>query len=158
MSATSNGAKVPLQRTGGNAYRNDVPSPEKARGERFANLIRDARNRIGLSQDELAERAGLNRSTVIRWESGDTTRPDPEQVRMVCRVLGLDPRKAAVALGFLTEEEIGPPAARPADPAIEEVLQVLESGQLPPAEVAQWIEYLKFLHVKALGGRKHAAG
>src|ERR1051325_15743 len=135
MSATSNGGKVPLQRTPENTYGDAVPNPGKARAERFAKLIYDARTQAGITQDDLADQSGLNRSTIIRWEAGETSRPEPDQVRAVCRVLGVDPRRAAVALGFLTEEEAGGQTEARIDPRVEEVLRLLESGQLPTEEV-----------------------
>jgi len=59
-------------------------------------LIREARRRAGLTQRELAERAGTTQSVVARWESG---RVDPgfDTVRHVLRaagfnlLVGLDP-------------------------------------------------------------------
>src|SRR5690349_14220288 len=37
---------------------------------RGAQLIREARLRAGLTQDELAERTGRERSVIARWEQG----------------------------------------------------------------------------------------
>lgn len=139
MSHTSNVAQTrPAQAVGG-PYRLRV-----APGDAYAHLMRDARIRKNLTQDELADLAGLNRSTVIRWESGRASRPDPQQVRAACRVLGVDPLRAAVALGYLAADDVGPPEPdRRIDPRILEVIEMLEDPLLPPDEVERWVRYLR---------------
>lgn len=54
-----------------------------------AQLIREARLRAGLTQAELAERAGLVQPAIARWEAGRTTISIDEVVRLV-RLCGLD--------------------------------------------------------------------
>lgn len=51
-------------------------------------LIREARLRAGLTQRELAERAGTTQSAVARWEGGGTA-PDFETVRRLVDLCGL---------------------------------------------------------------------
>ena len=128
---------------------------DAVRPETFANLIRGAREAKGWSQEqlELATRgiAGehVSVSTISRWERGQAGRPEPEHVRKVCKALGIDPRRAAVALGYLTQEEVEPRrgAELPAD--IEEVLTILEDPKLPQDDRNKWIDYLKYLHRQA---------
>jgi transcriptional regulator with XRE-family HTH domain len=111
-----------------------------------------------MSQDALAEQSGLNRSTVIRWESGDASRPEPDQVRAVCKILGIDPRQAAVALGYLTPEDLGPPdtQGRQLDPSIVKVIEILEDPTVPAADKQPWIDYLLYLQAKARNERQAA--
>jgi transcriptional regulator with XRE-family HTH domain len=54
----------------------------------IADLVRDARRRAGLSQAQLAERAGVPRSTVGRIESGARI-PSTELVERLVRAAGL---------------------------------------------------------------------
>ena len=54
-------------------------------------LIREARRRAGLSQAELAERAGTTQSAVARLERGRTS-PSVERTRELIRACGLDLR------------------------------------------------------------------
>ncbi len=116
------------------------------RGGRFAALIRTARKQAGMSQDDLAEQSGVSRSTMVRWEGGRAERPDPDQVRVVCRILGIDPREAAIALGFLTREEAyGEPKL---NPKVEEVIQLLQDPAVSEEEKHQWIEYLRYLRLR----------
>lgn len=52
-------------------------------------LIREARRRAGLTQQELADLAGTTQSGVARWESG-RTHPSLSDVRRLVRLCGLD--------------------------------------------------------------------
>lgn len=60
-----------------------------------ADLIREARLRAGLTQAELAERAGTAQSGIARWESGRTA-PSLDDVRRLVRLCGLDLEVAIV--------------------------------------------------------------
>lgn len=52
-------------------------------------LLREARRRAGLSQAELARRAGKPTSVIGRWERGEVL-PSFETLRAVIRASGLD--------------------------------------------------------------------
>ena len=52
-------------------------------------LIREARRRAGLTQAELADRAGTSQSGIARWESGRTAVSLDDVIRLV-RLCGLD--------------------------------------------------------------------
>lgn len=54
-----------------------------------ADLLREARLRAGLTQRELAARAGKPQSTIARWERG-RVEPSLEALREVIRAAGLD--------------------------------------------------------------------
>ena len=47
-----------------------------------------SRNKDGLSQMELAERLGVSRQAVSRWESGDTT-PSVDKLKTLARIYGV---------------------------------------------------------------------
>jgi transcriptional regulator with XRE-family HTH domain len=55
----------------------------------FGELLRDSRLRVALTQEELAERAGISVRAVGKLESGETCRPRPATVRMLADALGL---------------------------------------------------------------------
>lgn len=56
---------------------------------RSADLIREARLRAGLTQHELAERAGRERSVIARWEQGAVA-PSIETLLELVRACGFD--------------------------------------------------------------------
>lgn len=56
---------------------------------RGGDLIREARRRAGLSQADLAARAGTAQSGIARWESGRTA-PSLGVVRRLVRLCGFD--------------------------------------------------------------------
>jgi transcriptional regulator with XRE-family HTH domain len=53
------------------------------------NLIREARRRAGITQAELAARAGTAQPAIARWESGRTA-VSLDDVRRLVRLCGLD--------------------------------------------------------------------
>jgi transcriptional regulator with XRE-family HTH domain len=131
-----------------------VPADTNERGRAFAALIKDARRSRGLTQEQVFETGVVSKATIIRWESGKAERPDPDQVRALCRFLGVDPAEAAIALGYLTREELSPPEQRgyAGNPAIMRAIEALEDPLIPRAEKEQWVEYLEFLRGKARRG------
>jgi transcriptional regulator with XRE-family HTH domain len=58
-------------------------------GSYGAQLIREARQRAGLTQTELASRAGLVQPAIARWEAGRNAVSLDDVVRLV-RLCGLD--------------------------------------------------------------------
>jgi len=64
---------------------NRKPSPG---AEKYAGVIREARRAAGMSQQELADRAGVSRNTVAGWETGHS-RPELDSVPALCGALGL---------------------------------------------------------------------
>ena len=56
---------------------------------RSADLIREARLRAGLTQYELAERSGRDRSVIARWEQGAVA-PSVETLVELVRACGFD--------------------------------------------------------------------
>ena len=57
---------------------------------RFAALLQRYRTAVGLSQEELAERAGLSRRGISDLERGERRSPHPITVRRLAEGLGLD--------------------------------------------------------------------
>lgn len=70
------------------------PAPEFNR--HVGALIRDARVEAELTQGELADRLGVDRSAIAHWELGHTL-PRLDTYNAVCRVLGIDTGALAVA-------------------------------------------------------------
>ena len=51
--------------------------------------LRRARMRQGLTQEEVADKIGVSRQTVSKWES-DVTRPNMESIRSLCGYFSVD--------------------------------------------------------------------
>lgn len=51
--------------------------------------VRVARTKLGLSQDELAVRAGVHRNSVSAFERGSAWKTELSTIRALCTVLGL---------------------------------------------------------------------
>jgi transcriptional regulator with XRE-family HTH domain len=124
-----------------------LPEPDISddRGARFGKWLRTIRERRGLSQRDLEERSGVAMSTISRWERGHADGPDPDHIRAVCAALGVDPREAAVVLGYLTHEEVYGPPARSLSADLEVIAEILEDPAVPNDAKKEWIEYLKYL-------------
>ena len=56
--------------------------------------IREAREKLGMSQETLAERVGVSRQAVSKWEMGAAS-PSPENLQLLSQVLGVDPASEA---------------------------------------------------------------
>jgi transcriptional regulator with XRE-family HTH domain len=72
------------------------------------------RRLLGLSQDELAARLRVDRSTVARWERGDTE-PQPWMRTGLCKVLHLDLQQLDRLLRGANQGEAGFTSASPAE-------------------------------------------
>ncbi|QKW15305.1 helix-turn-helix transcriptional regulator [Verrucosispora sp. NA02020] len=117
-------------------------------GNRFSRLLREYRVRVGLRQEDVADRSGVSLETISRWERGQVTNPKPEQVQAVCRVLGLSTVTAGVALGYLAPADVEhlPPPPRRQDPTVEEAVSILEDPDMPDATKQAALSYLRYLH------------
>lgn len=57
--------------------------------KQHAKLLAHARRRAHLSQEEAAERIGVQRITVYRWEKGKSS-PHPANARRICEVYRIE--------------------------------------------------------------------
>jgi transcriptional regulator with XRE-family HTH domain len=117
---------------------------EDTRAREFGHMIRGARERLGWTQEDLADKSRVSLTTIKRYENGKIGTPDPDMVRKVFRALGLDVREAPVALGFVTREEMGLPPKEEHSPTVLEVISILEDPNVDDREKAEWVRYLKF--------------
>ncbi|PWW23997.1 putative ATPase [Geodermatophilus normandii] len=103
----------------------------------LAGLLRSARLRAALSQEELAARSGLTAKAVSALERGERRRPHPHTLRALGDALGLDePGRAALAAAArpVPDADPLPPVPAPAAPVfgrdddVAEVAGLLRSG------------------------------
>lgn len=126
-------------------YREPVPSDETAL-RRLADTIRDGRERMSWTQDDLAAASGVSRPTIQRYEQAKTQTPEADKIRALFLALKLDPRRIPVILGYVTAGEMGLPAepARVFDRSIEDVIEILQDPTVDPTQKAEWVEYLRY--------------
>ncbi len=78
----------------------------------IAALVRAGRLRKGLKQEELADRAGISRTTLVHLERGGTPKPRASTLSRVASVLELDPETLAKEWGSRSQTlSSAPPAA-----------------------------------------------
>jgi len=85
-------------------------------GESFSAALRQLRMRAGLTQEQLAERAGISTNAISALERGERRHPYPHTVRVLASALGLDAEassalEAAASRRERRAELPAPPAA-----------------------------------------------
>ena len=65
-------------------------------------IIKERRESLGYSLNELAEKIGVNRSTVMRWENGDVENMKRDKIVSLSEALKISP---AVIMGWEDIEE-----------------------------------------------------
>lgn len=105
-------------------------------GQRIASL----RHAAGLSQSQLAERAGISTGTLKNWEQG-IRQPLPKGIAAIARGLGISP--GPLLEGVVFDEESGQPQKASAEPATDKPTagpgrprKKPETAQTPPVEPA----------------------
>src|SRR5947209_5814584 len=78
------------------------------RDSRFGPLLLNYRTAVGLTQEELAERAGISVRSISDLERGIKTRPRSYTVRQLADALKLSPADRARFLGASRQERIQP--------------------------------------------------
>jgi predicted ATPase/transcriptional regulator with XRE-family HTH domain len=109
----------------------------------FGARLRRSRQEAGLSQEELAERAGMSSQAIGALERGDRKRPYPATLRRLADALGLvgDERAAFLATApshgsakeHAVEAAAGVTASESPDPAADAGIAVPDSSDLPRA-------------------------
>lgn len=112
---------------------------------RLAELIRTTREDLRWTQDELADRAGVSRPTVQRYENGKTKTPESAVLARIFKALGLDRRELAAILGILSRDELAlpPQPARILSARTRDLLELLEDPDLPDEEKDAYAEMLR---------------
>jgi transcriptional regulator with XRE-family HTH domain len=57
--------------------------------KRLGELLRNRRESLGLSQRQIAERAGVNDATIVRIEHDEINAPAPDKLSRIAEALGL---------------------------------------------------------------------
>ena len=95
---------------------------------RAADLIREARLRAGLTQYELAERSGSERSVIARWEQGAVS-PSVEKLVELIEACGFDLPLELVPRDTALDERLEENGAAHARAAAQRLLQAAARGR-----------------------------
>jgi DNA-binding SARP family transcriptional activator/tetratricopeptide (TPR) repeat protein/transcriptional regulator with XRE-family HTH domain len=106
--------------------------------EEFGVLLRAARREAGLSQRQLAERAGVSLAAVRDLEQGRTRRPHPQSVEALAGGLRLaGPRATAFRLAAAREQAPSAPTRPPARPPAKAPVKAQTEAQTEAQSEAQ---------------------
>jgi len=94
---------------------------------RSAALIREARLRAGLTQTELAQRSGRDRSVVARWEQG-VVAPSVETLVELVRACGFDLPLELVAYDTAIDKRLQKSIVLSPERRVSRMLAKLERG------------------------------
>lgn len=79
----------------------------------FGTVLRNYREAAGLSQEQLAERAGLTASAIGALERGERRRPYPQTVQLLATALKLDEERRAALIAAVPRRGASAPAVVP---------------------------------------------
>ena len=108
----------------------------------FADKLIDLRKRSGWSQEELADRLGVSRQSVSKWESAQSV-PDMNRILKLSELFG-------VSTDYLLKDELGP------EGLARESLPVPDTE--PPLRQLSMEEASAFLEYRSLAARRIALG
>lgn len=91
---------------------------------RGGELIREARTRAGLTQGELSDRTGRDRSVIARWEQGLVS-PPVESLVVCLHACGFDLPFVLVPLDETADKELGESILRPPNERVKRMLEDL---------------------------------
>src|SRR5215210_1001521 len=103
----------------------DRPKPtvrgvKKGNVATFGTILRELREAGGLTQEELASRAGLTAKAVSALERGERKRPYPHTVRSLAQALNLSDEQRASLLAAVPNRSTEAPAAAPPATSVKE--------------------------------------
>ena len=95
---------------------------------RGGELIREARTRAGLTQTELSERTGRDRSVIARWEQGAIS-PPVESLLACVHACGYDLPLVLVALDESADAELRDSLMAPPSERVKRMLEELGASR-----------------------------
>ena len=95
---------------------------------RGGELIREARTRAGLTQNELSERTGRDRSVIARWEQGVIS-PPIESLLACLHACGFDLPLVLVPLDESLDSELSDSLMATPSDRVRRMLEELGSGE-----------------------------
>ncbi len=113
---------------------NGVMSPRDVAD--LGTFIAQARKTAGLSQEGLAEKAGVSGSTILRLERGEFGRPDPDKLQRIARALDIDAEDLFALADYTNPTKL---------PAFGPYLRARWGEELPAEARERLVEYFDML-------------
>lgn len=146
-----------------------LKAPHFQRGERslrvstlskFGELLKSFRTKAGLKQQDVAKKAGLDRSILSRWESGDTQPRNRQSVLAVAMALNLDPYQTdqlLEAVGCQPESVLDIPGLNFRDPSLRALFR--EVAAVRDIDKPEWSAALEeAMRLMLAGARQFQTG
>ena len=112
-------------------------------GQQIGRMVREARERRGLSLAELGRRSGVDRAGIWRIEQGKlASRPSPETLSKLAAALDISPKNLYLAAGYAATTRL---------PTLRPYLRA-KYGHLPPDKLDEMARY--FERIEAEYGHK----
>lgn len=105
----------------------------------WAAYVRAARETARLSQAAVADKMGINRNTVGRWELGRFAPDRPEDVVAFAQAVGVDPEEALTAAGYRPTIEAPTEPTRPPDPELDTIRQSTRLSAERKKRLIEWV-------------------
>lgn len=146
----------------GTPYRRPVSDIPRDAGSTWATALKRARKAKGLTQDQLADEAGVHRTTVIRQERGEVL-PDRATVRKLAAILDINAERAlALIEGDADAVPLPPPLPREIARLVEIYFDLTEEQRRTFLErvgwVAEWAEGWLLSQEQMPNRRRRATG
>lgn len=128
-------------------YRVPVGIPASQQRGAWAAYVTATRERVGMSKAELERRLGVDRGTVIRWESEKSRPEDATVVTAFADLFGLDVDEALTAAGLRVSATppTRPTRDVPLDPDLKIIMRRLTDPATPEAEKTSIRATLRYL-------------
>lgn len=84
-------------------------TPEQA--AELGTLLREKRQRLGISTPRLAQQVGTRQSTITRLEHGQFASPHPDKLARIAKALGLDRVEVFARAGYVMSDDL--PSLKP---------------------------------------------
>lgn len=104
---------------------------------RWAALVSTYREAAQMTKVALAQRLGVDRGTITRWETGAYRPDDPDVVARFADLFRIDLDTALAAAGLRPVGAAAPEVPAPLDPNLVEAQAMLDDPRVPPEVKAQ---------------------
>src|SRR3712207_4816188 len=117
----------------------------------FGDRLRRLREAAGLTQEELAAKAGLTAKAVSALERGERKRPYPHTVRSLADALGLSEEERALLAASVSDRSAGEAHAAP-EPTIPVPHTPLLGREKELEEIMAFLREVRLLTLTGTGG------